>query len=312
MFSHGIMFHHFYDGNLHIKGQGAITAEELESLLNFYQKDHKVISANEYSEKAKNGQLREEEVCITFDDALKCQYDVAYPVLESRGLKAFWFIYTSPFVGVLEKMEIYRHFRFNSFADFDEFYSAFFALAYECKKELNCNVKEALRDFQPDEYLKACPFYTVNDKKFRYLRDCVLKEEKYNFLMDKMIEKYHYNVAENAKKLWLSEENVKEMHRAGHIIGLHSHTHPMVMADKDFDGQYQEYGKNKEILEGIIGEKVDSVSYPCSSYDEITLEIMKKLQITLGFLATMEKPFQNQLEIPRMDHTNIMKRMLQK
>lgn len=312
MFSHGIMFHHFCDGNLQVKEQGAITSEEFESLLNFYQKDHKIISADVYSEKVKNGQLREDEVCITFDDALKCQYDVAYPVLESRGMKAFWFIYTSPFVGALEKLEIYRHFRFYSFADIDEFYSAFFAFVCEREKELNCNVEKVLGEFQPDEYLKAYPFYTVNDKKFRYLRDCVLKEEKYNFLMDKMIEKYHYNVVENAKKLWLCEENVKEMHHAGHIIGLHSHTHPMVMADKDFDGQYQEYGKNKEILESIIGEKVCSVSYPCNSYDKTTLEIMKKLQIKIGFRANMEKLSQNNLEIPREDHTNIIKRMVVK
>lgn len=312
MFSHGIMFHHFCDGNLHIKGQGAITAKEFESLLDFYQKDHKIISADEYSEKVKNGQLREDEVCLTFDDALKCQFDIAYPVLKSRGIKAFWFVYTSPFVGVLEKLEIYRHFRFYSFADIDEFYNAFFTLACECEKELNCNVEKALKEFHPDEYLKEYSFYTVNDKKFRYMRDCVLKEEKYNFVMDKMIEKYHYDVAENAKKLWLSEENVKEMHQAGHIIGLHSHTHPTVMTDKDFDGQYQEYGKNKEILESLIGEKVYCISYPCSSYDKTTLEVMKKLQIKIGFLATMEQPYQNNLQIPREDHTYIMGRMLRK
>lgn len=314
MFTHGIMFHHFYDNKVHIKEQGAITSEELEMLLDFYQEKYDIISAEEYSWKAKRDQLGEKEVCITFDDALKCQYDIAYPVLERRGIKAFWFIYTSPLVGILEKLEIYRHFRFLMFEDIEQFYSAFFQLACDHEKELNCKIAQELMDFCPQNYAKDFPFYTENDKRFRYLRDDVLKEEKYYYLMDAMIEKYQYDVDENAKRLWLSEENIKFMYQEGHVIGLHSHTHPTVGENLNYEGQYQEYGKNKEILESIIGSLggVFSVSYPCNSYNENTLEIMRKLQITLGFRANMAVPYGNKLEIPREDHANIVRRMQQK
>ena len=37
---------------------------------------------------------------VTFDDNLKCQYDIALPILDKYSLKAFWFIYTSPLDGV--------------------------------------------------------------------------------------------------------------------------------------------------------------------------------------------------------------------
>lgn len=309
MFTHGVMFHHFYDNKIHIKEQGAITGEEFELLIEFYQKDYKILSAEEYSEKARKNQLKEFEICITFDDALKCQFDIAYPILESRGIKAFWFLYTSPLTGSYEKLEIYRHFRFSKFTDIEEFYLAFFQLALEYEEELKCDIQGKLKDFQPDNYAKEFTFYTPNDKRFRYLRDDILKEEKYNYLMDKIMEKYPYDIKENGKILWLSKENIQTIYHTGHIIGLHSHTHPMVLTDLNFEGQYQEYCKNKEILEGIIGERIYSVSYPCNCYNKDTIEIMKRLGIYLGFKANIGRKNESRMEIPREDHTNIIRRM---
>lgn len=311
MNTHGLMFHHFYDNKIHIKEQGAITKEEFEALLDFYEKEYKIISAKEYSEKAEKNQLKNFEVCITFDDSLKCQFDIAYPVLENRGIKAFWFIYTSPLIGVLEKVEVYRHFRFSKFSDIEEFYSAFFTLAIEHEQELKCDIQYELKNFEPDSYAKDFSFYTPNDKRFRYLRDDILGTEKYNYLMDKMIDRYNYNIEENKEILWLSEQDIKTIYNTGHIIGLHSHTHPMVLTNLSFEEQYEEYNRNKQILENIIHDKVYSISYPCNSYNDDTLEIMKKLEIHLGFRANTAKLYKNIMEIPREDHANIIRRMKQ-
>lgn len=312
MNTHGLMFHHFYDNKIHIKEQGAITKEEFEALLDFYEKEYKIISAKEYSEKAEKNQLKNFEVCITFDDSLKCQFDIAYPVLENRGIKAFWFIYTSPLIGVLEKVEVYRHFRFSKFSDIEEFYFAFFTLAIEHEKELKCDIQYELKNFDSDSYAKDFSFYTSNDKRFRYLRDDILGTEKYNYLMDKMIDRYNYNIEENKEILWLSEQDIKTIYNTGHIIGLHSHTHPMVLTNLSFEEQYEEYNRNKQILENIIHDKVYSISYPCNSYNDDTLEIMKRLEIHLGFRANTAKSYKNIMEIPREDHANIIRRMKQR
>ena len=106
---HGIMFHHFHD-NIHIKGQGSISAEELEKMIRFLQRDKVILSADEWLYNALQNKLSDNEVCITFDDSLKCQFDIAYPVLERFNIKAFWFVYTSPLEGVLEKLEVLRIF----------------------------------------------------------------------------------------------------------------------------------------------------------------------------------------------------------
>ena len=41
---HGLMFHHFYDEQ-HIKGQGAISQEDLIRIIEFYQQDHSILTA---------------------------------------------------------------------------------------------------------------------------------------------------------------------------------------------------------------------------------------------------------------------------
>ncbi len=305
--AHGIMFHHFHDSIKHIKEQGSLSSEKLNDILDFYSKRYNVIGAREFMHKSKTDSLSSKDVCITFDDGLLCQYDIAFPVLKDRALSAFWFIYTSPLDGVREKLEIYRHFRFSMFSDIEDFYSAFFDIVASNEAE----AIERLRNYNPDEHLKNFPFYTPNDKRFRYMRDTILGEEKYFMLMDKMLEDYKYNIESNSKILWLHADNIKELHAEGNVIGLHSYSHPTFMEGKNYAQQMKEYAKNKLQLEEIIGEDILSVSYPCNSYNADTLRCMRELGIQIGFRANMSNECLEELiyEYPREDHANILKAM---
>ena len=305
MCSSDLMFHHFHDTIKHITGQGSISAKEFRSILDYYAETYNIISADEFLYKSQNNLLSNVDVCLSFDDGLLCQYDVALPVLDEKGIKAFWFVYTSPIDGVLEKLEVYRHFRFSKFNDIEDFYRAFFRIA----EDIDGTVSDRLKSFNPDEYAKECPFYTPNDKRFRYLRDRVLEGNAYDVIMNKMINEYGYDVAGNSGLLWLKAEHITNLYNAGHIIGLHSHTHPTVMIKKGVDGQLQEYSTNKERLESIIHDRIISVSYPCNSCNHDTFTIMRNLGIVIGFRATMANEVMEdiKLEYPREDHANILR-----
>lgn len=308
--AHGIMYHYFHDKDKHIVGQGSISAEKFDDMLEYYGKEHNILSAEEFLAKSLKNNLSFKDVCLTFDDGLLCQYDVACPVMKDRGLTAFWFVYTSPLDGVMEKLEIYRHFRFSQFVNIEEFYASFF----EIVKNMDEKSINILKSCNMDEYLKEFPFYTYHDKCFRYLRDVVLGEEKYNAIMDKMIEECHYDIGKNSKLLWLKAENIKSLRQQGHIIGLHSYSHPTVMTKMGCEGQKKEYGVNKKQLEEVVGEKIVSVAYPSDSYDMETIKCMREFGIVIGFKANMTDVYLGdlQLEYPREDHTNIMKRMERK
>lgn len=305
--AHGIMYHHFHDNQKHIVGQGSISTETFNDMLDFYGKDHNIIGAGEFLQKSEAGTLSPADVCLTFDDGLLCQYDVAYPVMKDRGLTAFWFIYTSPLDGVIEKIELYRHFRFSKFSDIEDFYSAFFNIVAANDPE----AMAAIHSFDPDQYLKEFPFYTPNDKRFRYMRDRVLGVSKYNMTMDKMLETYQYDIEKNSQILWLNADHIKNLRKQGHIIGLHSYSHPTVMSDKSYLEQSREYTTNKRQLENVLNEKITAVSYPCNSYNSDTLKCMRELGIRIGFRANMVDVQLEDIryEYPRQDHANIMKAM---
>ena len=124
----GIMFHHFHGGK-HKKCQGSISCEELEAIINSIPRQ-RIVNANEWISKAEGNRFNGDEVCLTFDDSLRCQFDVALPVLEKYKITAFWFLYTSIYEGVEERLEIYRRFRHEFFNDMDEFYEFFFLFSF--------------------------------------------------------------------------------------------------------------------------------------------------------------------------------------
>jgi peptidoglycan/xylan/chitin deacetylase (PgdA/CDA1 family) len=223
---HGIMFHHFHDGNKHPIGQGSITAQELHEMLCLYGKTHAILSAEEWYEKAVAGNLSPNETCLTFDDNLRCQFDIALPVLESWSVKAFWFIYTSPLDNLIEKLEVYRYFRNTAFEHIDEFYAAFDHAVG--RAGLTGKVQAGLKAFSED-YLAESGFYSRSDKMFRYVRDRVLTKDEYDHVMQDMIAGSGLAVDTITGILWMDRPCILSLREKGHVIGLHSHTHPTVM-----------------------------------------------------------------------------------
>jgi len=124
-FFHGIMFHHFHDDEVHTKGQGSIDKDDFYKMINFIGRNN-ILDADIFFEKLKNNKLKEKEVCLTFDDAIRCQIDVALPVLEQLKIKSFFFVYTSMFEEKPNIFEIFRYFRMNYFNNVDEFYNSFY------------------------------------------------------------------------------------------------------------------------------------------------------------------------------------------
>lgn len=114
------MVHHFYDEN-HCRGQGAISSQQFADIIDFLGRD-RILPATEWMGRYKKKVLRDDELCITFDDVLLCQYDIALPVLEDYSLTAFWFVYSSILADGIEMLEMYRKFRTMCFEDVEDFY----------------------------------------------------------------------------------------------------------------------------------------------------------------------------------------------
>ena len=300
---HGLMFHHFFNDQ-HIKGQGAISSEQFERIILEYK--DRIINAEEWMQRSSNGTLREDMVCITFDDALLCQYDIAYPILKKYNITAFWFIYSSIFEGKIEELEFFRKFRMKEFQDIDGFYETFFQIA--SKSEFQEIIQEKMPNYDHRNWSKF-PFYTENDTKFRYIRDSILGPENYKKLMYELIASFKIDPKEYCRDLWLRKEQVLELTEADHIIGLHSHTHPTSIGSMSPTEQRKEYEANYSILCELTKSKITCSSHPCNSYNDHTLNILDELGVVMAFRANMEDHLFSKFEYPREDHANIIKRL---
>lgn len=299
---HGLMFHHFYDGR-HPRGQGAIDGKTFRNMLINIGVE-RFLHPQEWVQRFKENSLAHGDLCITFDDTLLCQYEVAKEVLHELGLRAFFFVYTSVLSDGKDTLELYRYFRTVCYDDIDEFYSDFFT---ECARLRKHDTRTFLEGYDPAEYLKPYAYFSENDKKFRFLRDEILSVEEYDWVMTNLMCRSEFDSEKAKKILWMSEQHIKDLSDCGHEIGLHSHSHPMTMGRLPVSVQESEYNTNKSLIEEILNKKVCSMSHPSNSYNNDTLQVLNSIGIEIGFRADLEPLEQiSNLELPRNDHTNVV------
>jgi peptidoglycan/xylan/chitin deacetylase (PgdA/CDA1 family) len=303
--AHGMMFHHFHDAH-HPRGQGSISADQFRAMLHHIN-PRQILPAKEFLDRANNNSLRPTDICLTFDDNLRCQYDIAVPVLKEFGLTAFFFVYTSVLQGNVEPLEIYRHFRMTQFACVEDFYKEF--QRELARSPLSEVIAAALDDFDPKTYLADFSFYTDEDRRFRFLRDEILGPNRYHQIMNAMLAAAGIDPKIIAKDLWMSDDCLRELHNDDHVIGLHSHTHPTRLARFSGDAQHREYAQNFTRLKNLLNEFPTTMSHPCNSYNATTLNILHDLGIRLGFCANMSLSNPGPLELPREDHANILNQL---
>jgi peptidoglycan/xylan/chitin deacetylase (PgdA/CDA1 family) len=299
------MFHHFH-GSGHAPGQGSISADQLDAMIRWLGREN-FLPAQDWMERANRGRLRDKDLCLTFDDNLRCQFDVALDVLRAHSLTGFWFVYTSVLEGRLERLELYRAFRTKYFSSVDEFYERFFE--FVAGGPWAQEVDAGLRDFNPATYLAGFPFYTQSDRRFRFVRDEILKPQNYQSVMDAMILEAGVSLTDLAGGLWMDERSLRQLYDQGHVIGLHSHTHPTRLEHLDRDGQLAEYSANSAHLTRLLGARPAAMSHPCNSYNAATLDVLHQLGVRLGFRAKMTAGYGGDLEHPREDHANILAAM---
>ncbi|MGV0999607.1 MAG: polysaccharide deacetylase family protein [Fluviibacter sp.] len=305
--THSVMFHHFHDDGKHPKSQGSLSASDFEMMIDWLSTNYQILGADDYAFRLESNSLKNNQICLSFDDALLGQYDIAVPILKDRGIKAFFFVYSSPLCGDPDPLEIYRHFRSTKFAKIDDFYDVFFIQTKESHPEVYA---DALKNFDADQYLSSFPFYTKNDKYFRFLRDMVLGKLKYEQIMNSLMTKLNFDVVLASQSLWMNNEHIKLLHENGHNIGLHSYSHPTTMHTLSKKAQELEYKKNFEHLESVLKARPMAMSHPCGNYNEDTLKIMEKLGIKIGFRSSnYVKHIKSNLEVPRNDHANVYNEM---
>lgn len=303
--AHGVMFHHFHSDD-HAPKPGSIDADVLWQMVAHLRERFSLLNADLFLEKALEGSLEPTDVVMTFDDALKSQVDVALPVLEDASVLGIFNVYSSVFSGEPDRLEIYADFRAMAFTDFPSFWAEFLAVSGELFPELTGRVE----DEYPSDYLSDFPFYSEPERRFRFLRDSLLRPDAYRAVMDLMLSRSTYNLDSRIGSLWMDRADLVGLVGAGHVVGLHSHTHPTRMSDLSRERQQLEYQRNFDWIQNELGVTPVVVAHPCGDYSEETLGVLGQLGIRVGFRSSLtDGPFGSLLEIPRKDHAVLLKEL---
>ena len=305
MIERAIMFHHFHGGQ-HPVGQGSLSAGELDRILRHLTTSYTVLDPRHFMDKALDESLAEREICLTFDDGLRCQLDIAEPILHEHGLSAFFFVYSGVLLGQSESLEVFRDFRNTQYRSIEDFYADFFRAFADRYPE---RAKEYEAGY-PRDHLAGYKFYSDSDRRFRYVRDFVLSASEYEKLMSFLMSRREYSPASAARRLWLDGQDLRYLQSRGHEIGLHSHTHPTRFDVLTAEEQAREYEMNKLLIEREIGREVISMSHPCGLYNDDTLKILSRLGVRIGFRADKLIASDDPLQTARLDHADLMRELV--
>lgn len=300
----GIMFHHFH-GDRHAPIQGSIDPNQLSDLIE-KMKPRGLLGAQDWLHLLQQDKLPDNALCLTFDDNLLSQFELALPVLGHHDIEGFWFAYTGPYEGQGRELEMFRCFRNHYFDSINEFYAVFFEFV---ENYLSANERDRLHEFDSATYLIHSEFYSDLDREFRFLRDQILGEARYFDLMKRLMVYHNAEHSDFVSQIWIPPESLKELHNMNHVVGLHSHTHPTSLASMDMQSQHIEFERNSTLLSKFIGATPFVASYPNGSYSSATLDWMRAHQIKLAFRANMALEDYSPLEVNRVDQTDLRRMM---
>lgn len=264
---HAVMAHYFVKDDAH-RTQGALTPDEWRRGLDAY--GDRLISAPEWIKRAVAGELSD-EVTVTIDDGLYEAYLYAKPALDERGIRAAWNIYSLPYVGVPLAQEEWRWVRNRAFPALQDFYDAWWGLIGG----------EDIARAMPRAYLADYGYLTDIDRLYRYWRNELASPQQYETVMSQLGQAHPFD----ASRHWLSFADLQGLVNAGHVVGLHTHTHPLHLVDATREQIAMEWATCAHLLHQF---RPTTASYPCGQMMDASIAWFKSHGIELAWGATMK------------------------
>lgn len=304
-----VMYHYVrdlkYSRYPEIKGLDVqLFKEQIECILKHYN----VITMEELMKaKETNGDLPENALLLTFDDAYIDHYLNVFPILTEKGVQGTFF----PPVKAITKHEV---------LDVNKIH---FILASVREKQILIDEIFNMMDKYRDHYkLKDNEYYykkyaiknRFDTEEVIFIKRTlqgVLPEKLRNEICNYLFRKY---VSENesafSRELYMNVDQLKCMKQNGMFIGVHGYDHYW-LSTLDEEHQINEIELSMKFLKEI-GANTDRwvMCYPYGDYDETLLKVIKDRGCTIGFttevaVANIER--NNYLTLPRLDTNDLPK-----
>ncbi len=230
--------------------------EEFRQQMDRLSTEYTVLPLRELAARKGHGTLPPHSVAVTFDDGFENNFSVAFPILKQFGIPATFFLSTG-FIGTGRLFWVDR-------------------LEYLLNETSRGQVEVAA-------FQETFPLHTLQEKRtaLKAIKRR-LKEEMH--LIEATLEGLSRECAVASQDYYedyrtLTWEQVRQMHRSGLCdFGVHTVDHAILSRLPSAEKEFQIRAAKKN-LEEVLGEEVDSFSYPeglTQHFDRDTMERVKK------------------------------------
>jgi len=244
-------------------GLFSCTAETFRAHSEFLQREFDVVSTEELIDLEARGALAGGRyAAITFDDGYRDNYEHAFPVLKALGLPATFFIPTD-FIGATR------------IPWWDEIAWMIRRSTIDTLKMPHWDSSEVVSRDDMGETLRRII------KRLKQ-RDGVSMDEKLASLRTLTGVTW---CSETAPRIFMTDEELREMSDAGMQIGSHTCSHA-ILSHLDDDQQILEIQRSREKLAALIQKPVRTFAYPvggASAFTNRTVEHVRNAGYELGF-----------------------------
>lgn len=295
-----IMYHYVRPFNTDYPNLKNLDFEDFKLQLDYFEQEYGFVSKEDFVQSLKSG-TPPKGVVLTFDDGLFCHYDYAFKELKKRGLWGIFYIPTQPYTEG-KFIDVHRIHVLLGRNDSKAVYEYLDSLVDQ--KMLD---QDRLQEFEELTYTtQKNDSYTLLVKRMlNYFISYQYREDIVNQLMQRFVP----NAKEIFDAFYLNNEQIKEIHDNGMIIGSHTIDHP-VMSRLSRDDQERQIKESFAYLEQQVQSfEIKTFCYPYGGFHSFTNEtedLLKESQCLFSFNVEQRDIEENDLlnrpqALPRFD-----------
>ncbi len=279
-------------------GLNGITPEELDQQVEQLSREFQFVTMAQLL----NADLKlpHSVAVLTFDDGLKDFHEHAAPVLARWKVPASVYCPSAPLVNG-RLLDVHRIHLLHGKLGIDEFRRRF--------NERLAAVRHAYELDDPKILGISNPYRYDNEetRNFKLALNYELPYEVVSPILQKIVEETFGPEAPLAKRVYLGVDELKDLQAAGHDIGIHTHSHPMLSRLSEAD-QRHELSTAAQFFRDKVGLRDIHVAYPYGgpgTWNHLTKMVMKELGfiggVTMARRVCKPQDLTARWEIPRFD-----------
>ena len=272
-----IMYHYVREFDAKHPNFRFLDVKNFKKQLDYFKDNFGFVSKEEWDQFINNGKLpdRKRKVLLTFDDAMRCNYDYVYPELMKRGLWGIFYVPVLPYQQQ-KLLDVHRiHLLCGAFAGEDLFREALSRITNEMIPD------SKKKEFKEKTYNNQINYAGVTE--FKRLLNYYISYNYRETFIDSLGEVFSYRF--DASKFYVQKEELQQMFNDGMIIGSHGVNHPLMSKLSELE-QRKQIVSSFTTLEnfGVIGQKTYCHPYGgFHSFNHNTITLLIKEGVSYSF-----------------------------